>query len=193
MREGKTLTRSMQIETRQHELFNLDLGEGAPRRALVAGLLITGVWGVLLFIVLGAPSKTTATLWIMPPALLTVYGWRESAANPRRRRVTEWALMIRWILRGHRPVIALGRRVGAAYDRSLLQRVGDRLGGGDVLAVIAPWRTEPGQRARPERTARWGRPAVLRAKKVQITGTATAESLMARAERQQSKPRKGRA
>lgn len=187
MREGKTLTRSMQIETRQHELFNLDLGEGTPRRALVAGLLIATAWGLLLFIVLGRPRASTATLWIMPPALITIYGWRESVQNPRRRRVTEWALAIRWITRGHRPVIALGRRAGRPYERTLAQRVAARLGNGDLLGVVMPWRAHAAGHERPEPAARWGRAAVVGGQRVHLTGTDAIDAAMSREQRRTAK------
>lgn len=179
MREGKTLTRTMSIETRQHELFNIDLGEGAPRAALVAGLIVTAVWCFLMWLILGAPGKGTFTLFVLPPALLTVYGWRESENNPRRRRVTDWALAIRFVIRGCRPIVALGRRA-VGHSRGLLDRIGDRFAGGDLRALVMPWRVNsPTHAARKH--ARMNADGVTYGGRVHITGTQAAERLMQRA------------
>lgn len=177
MREGRTLTRTMQIETRQHELFNVDLGEGAPRAALVAGFLLVITWAGVLFLLLGAPTRVTFTLYVLPPSLLTIYGWRESPTNPRRRRVTDWALALRWIARGHRPVVALGRQPSAGRTRGLWQRCGERLGVEDLAALLMPWRAAAGTKGRTHANMPAGRPASLGGR-VHLTGTTESERIM---------------
>lgn len=176
MREGKTLTRPMSIETRQHELFNVDLGEGAPRKALIAGMLITVVWCGLLLLVIGAPSARTATLFILPPALLTLFGWRENESNGRRRNITVWVLAARWLVSGHRPVIALGRQESTQHERSVVRRVGDRLGNGDPLTLLMPWRAQE-ERTHERTQVSTGRVERMGGR-VQLLGTEAAAGLM---------------
>lgn len=183
MREGRTLTRPMSIETRQHDLFNIDFGEGAPRKALVAGLILTTLWFVVMWALLGPPTSNTGTLYILPPALLTVYGWQESESNPRRRKITQWVLAARYVVAGHRPVIGLGRKDGPAYERSLLRRVADRFGSGDAKALVMPWRAEEArmQASTTARQAPTGRP-VWFGGRVHLVGTDAAAALMHRRE-----------
>lgn len=127
MRVGHTFTRHFDLETRQHELFGMDLGEGPSRRVLVTGAVIYGVWVGGLFLVFGIPSKIFFTLYFAPPALITFYGAQRSRRNERRWNLTQWALAIRYLTVGHRPVINGGRR---AADRSewlpLRARLGER-------------------------------------------------------------------
>lgn len=195
MREGRTLTRPMSIETRQHDLFNVDFGEGAPRKALVAGMVITMVWVVLMWLVLGPPTTNTSTLYILPPALLTVIGWQESESNPRRRKITQWVLAARYVITGHRPVIGLGRKEGRAYERPLIGRVADRFSNGDPWALVMPWRVEEARMQEgttPERQAPAGRP-VWFGGRVHLVGTDAAAALMrSREAAATTKKRKGK-
>lgn len=131
MREGRTLTRPMSIDSRQHEIVGIDLGEGVGRGAALFGLITAACWVGLLWLV-GVPwSKETSLLWMGPPIALTAYGWTDGAC-PRRRRVTEWVLTIRWIVHGHLPIVALGRH---PLDRTecmpLRQRLAYRLMGAE--------------------------------------------------------------
>lgn len=115
MRVGRTLTHHFEIETRQYDLLGIDLGEGARRRMIIFGAVIVVAWVALLIPFLGVPNKTTTTLYVVPPFVITAFGWRPGKYHERRRRVTEWALAVRYALRAHRPVIGLGSR---AADRS---------------------------------------------------------------------------
>lgn len=180
-RTGRTLTRTMSIETRQHSLFGIDLGDGPPRAALIWCVVVFFIWfGLMLTLFQGGPSKATVPLWIGPPTALGLYGWQESTRSPRRRRVTEWALCLRWITRGHRPVIALGRRVARPDELpGLLERLAQRMGSDDLLVLVMPWRRhdEEIQQQVRERVAaraqqRASRPILLR-QQVQLIGTAT--------------------
>ncbi|GHF44202.1 hypothetical protein GCM10010218_26900 [Streptomyces mashuensis] len=127
MRVGHTFTRHFDLETRQHELFGMDLGEGPSRRVLVTGAVIYAVWVGGLLLVFGVPSKFLFTLYFAPPALITFYGSQRSRRNERRWNLTQWALAVRYLTVGHRPVVNGGRR---AADRSewlpLRARLGDR-------------------------------------------------------------------
>lgn len=177
----------MSVETRQHELFNVDLGEGVPRKALVAGMVVMVAWWAVLSLVMGTPTAQTTTLYLLPPALVTIFGWRESERNPRRRNITEWVLAIRWIITGHQPVIGLGRQSDTAHQRSVLVRVGDRFGNGDALALLMPWRAEEGTHAsRQEQPT--GRAERLGGR-VQLVGTDTAASMRARQKKGKGKRR----
>ncbi|MET9365794.1 hypothetical protein ABZX93_33465 [Streptomyces sp. NPDC006632] len=127
-RIGHTYTRHFDLETRQHEILGMDLGEGPSRRLLVTGAAIYTVWtGGLLFL-FGFPSQVTFTLYFAPPAIITYYGAQRSRSNERRWNLTRWALLIRYLTVGHRPVINGGRR---AAERSewlpLRARLGERV------------------------------------------------------------------
>lgn len=174
-REGQTLTRTMGFETRQHELFGIDLGEGAPRRMLVWGALCCIVWWGLLFLIFRSVSPNLFFFWLAPPIFLAVYGWRDGRTG-RRRKITEWALTARWLARGHEPVIALGRHPAARSERmSLLDRLGHRFGHDDPLALVLVWRAAPERRhERPSPTARPGTP-VVSVQTVQLVSTERAE------------------
>lgn len=169
----------MSIETRQHELFNVDLGEGAPRKALIAGIVLSVTWWGFLALLLGQPSRFTATLFIFPPVMLTIFGWQESANNPRRRKITEWVLALRYLAVGHRPVVALGRQQGPGHERGLMERIAQRFAGGDALALLMPWRVH-------DESTKERKHAITRAAgrtervggRVQLVGTNAAEQLM---------------
>ncbi|MEU8516349.1 hypothetical protein AB0C76_32920 [Kitasatospora sp. NPDC048722] len=119
-RTGRTYTRHFQLETRQHELLGVDLGEGAPRRALILGLILFAAWDGLLLLVLGLPSRFTFTLYVAPPALAVGFGAQHSRSLDRRWNLTRWAITLRYLLLGHRPIICGGRR--AAHRSEWLGR-----------------------------------------------------------------------
>ncbi|HEY0471453.1 MAG TPA: hypothetical protein VGD34_07295 [Kribbella sp.] len=110
MRVGRTLTHHFEIETRQYDLLGIDLGEGARRRMIIFGAVIIIVWVALLVPFIGVPRKPTVSLYVVPPFVITAFGWRAGKHHERRRRVTEWALAVRYALRAHRPIIGLGAR-----------------------------------------------------------------------------------
>lgn len=174
-REGQTLTRTMGFETRQHELFGIDLGEGAPRRMLVWGALCCALWWGLLFLIFRGIDPSFFFFWLAPPVFLAVYGWRDGRTG-RRRKITEWALAARWLTRGHQPIIALGRHAPDPAERmSVLERVGHRFGHDDPLAVVLAWRASPERRHdRPSPPARSGATAG-RVHTVQLVSTTAAE------------------
>ncbi|MFJ6239541.1 hypothetical protein ACIQH0_36275 [Streptomyces griseus] len=122
MRTGHTYTDHFRLETRQHELLGLDLGEGIPRRVLVLALVLYVLWDGALLLLLGLPSKATATLYLLPPGLVVAYGARPSTRVPRRLALTGWAITARYLITGHRPVICGGRR--AAYRSEWIGRRG---------------------------------------------------------------------
>ncbi|MET8703660.1 hypothetical protein ABZW10_33135 [Kitasatospora sp. NPDC004723] len=119
-REGHTYTRHFDLETRQHELLGMDLGEGAPRRALILGLVLVAAWTGTFLLLLGLPSKFTFTLYFLPPVLLAVFGAQRSGRIERRWNITMWAIGIRYLVLGHRPIICGGRR--AAHRSEWLGR-----------------------------------------------------------------------
>lgn len=177
-REGNTLTRTMRFEPRQHELLGLDLGEGIPRRALIFGGLCFVAWWALLWLLIGAPQAATSMLWFLPPALMATYGWRDGTVTPRRRRITEWALALRWIGRGHRSVINMGRRPTTKQEQAgLVERLAHRWGHDDPLAVVMPWRAAENRHDRPAMPARAGSP-IEGASRVQLVGTDAARDRM---------------
>lgn len=116
MRTGRILTGQMEVETRQHDMAGLDLGEGPPRRALIFGALALAVWCIALAPFLGVPNRYTFSLYFLPPILLTVIGMRVSGRTPRRRVLTDWALQIRYALLGHRTIVDVGRRRPTRYE-----------------------------------------------------------------------------
>ncbi|MEU9237112.1 hypothetical protein [Streptomyces subrutilus] len=131
MRTGTTYTRHFDLETRQHELLGMDLGEGVSRRTLVLGLVLYLVWTGGLLLVIGLPTQVTFTFYFLPPLLTAIFGTQRSGRNDRRWNITYWALTIRYLTVGHRPVICGGRR---AATRSEWIPIGVRWGRkGDVF------------------------------------------------------------
>ncbi|MEW1551509.1 hypothetical protein [Streptomyces tsukubensis] len=115
-RVGHTYTRHFELDTRQHELLGVDLGEGAPRRALIVGLVLFAAWFGGLVLLFGLPGKLTFTAYFVPPVLVSVYGAQQSRAVERRWNMTRWALGIRYLVLGHRPIICGGQRAAARSE-----------------------------------------------------------------------------
>ncbi|MBK6015797.1 hypothetical protein [Streptomyces sp. MBT53] len=115
MRVGNTYTQHFALETKQHEILGIDLGEGAPRRPLVMGLVLNGVWWAVMLLVFGAPSKPSFTAYFLPPLIVTVYG-AQRASIDRRWKITQWAIGIRYLVLGHRPIVSGGRRAATRSE-----------------------------------------------------------------------------
>ncbi|MFK0296629.1 hypothetical protein ACIQU6_40015 [Streptomyces sp. NPDC090442] len=113
---GRTYTRHFDLETRQHELLGFDLGEGAPRRALILGLVLYALWTGTLLLLFGLPSKITFTLYALPPLFVAVYGTQRSQAIDRRWNITRWSIGVRYLVLGHRPIIGAGRRAATRSE-----------------------------------------------------------------------------
>ena len=140
-REGEVLTRTLKVESRQHELFGYDLGEGPVRGALLFGGALMVLWSAFLLLLLGFPNKYESPFFIVPPIMVAFYGWQEDPNNPRRRIITSWVLAGRNVLRGQRAVITLGRRAERPNDNaSPLKRLAVRFSAGDPWALLFPWR-----------------------------------------------------
>lgn len=169
--EGRTLTKHFNLDTKQHELFNLDLGEGIPRRMLVFGVVVTVLWWLLLWPIVGMPNRYTASLYLIPPVLLAFYGYRESDAQPRRKALTQWAIKARYLLSGHKPVIGLGAR--SAY-RSEWLPLSQRWSRDGLLQRVAPWMVTPEweREATPENAGpiQAGKPITLNQRGVALYG-----------------------
>lgn len=108
-REGQTVSRHLEFETRQHKL-GVDLGEGIPRKTLILGLIIYPLWWVIVFSILHGVNQITAMAYLLPPTLFLWFGTQESDGNMRRMRFTQGMLRVRYGLTNHRPVIRCGRR-----------------------------------------------------------------------------------
>ncbi|MFD9819070.1 hypothetical protein [Streptomyces violascens] len=116
MRIGRTYTEHFRIDTRQHEILGVDLGEGIPRRALLLGMALYAVWDGALLLLFGLPSRFTATLYILPPLVTVVYGVQRSRRLDRRWNITNWSLAVRYLVLGHRPIINGGRRAATRSE-----------------------------------------------------------------------------
>lgn len=114
--KARVVTKQFKIETRQHELFGLDLGEGPRRRDLGLGLIIIPVWVGFMWLLLGPPEKYTMLLYMAPPVLMLMYGIQENSSNPRRMNATVWLLTLRYGLVGHRPIIRGGARPASRQE-----------------------------------------------------------------------------
>ncbi|MER0477030.1 hypothetical protein ABR737_01425 [Streptomyces sp. Edi2] len=109
MRTTHTYSRHWDIETRQHELLGLDLGEGLPRTTLRYGAVIFPFyWGgwLLLF---GLPAQSLTPLFLLPPLGLTYFGAKRSLTYWRRTNLLLWAIRLNYLHTGVRPVIGRGR------------------------------------------------------------------------------------
>ena len=123
MRQGRTLTKPLSIESRQHSLLGIDLGEGIRRRILGLGTL-----GFVGWIILSAPITIASGLLtsrpeigsmviLAPPIILIMIGFLPDDGQPRRMRVTSAALRLRYLFRGYRPIVALGAREATRAER----------------------------------------------------------------------------
>lgn len=182
MRTGRILTAQMEIETRQHDMAGLDLGEGPPRRALIFGALALAVWCLALAPVLGIPNRYTFSVYFLPPVLLTVIGMRVSGRTPRRRVLTDWALQFRYALLGHRTLVDVGRRLPTRYELPPLAerwRVLTNAFGRVVPATVKPPWAQPehtdGHRQEPV-----GPPIVLEQRARVLDGDALHADLLSR-------------
>ncbi|MFD4535582.1 hypothetical protein ACFWNL_35920 [Kitasatospora sp. NPDC058397] len=113
-RVGHTYTRHFDLDPKQHELLGFDLGEGAPRRALILGLVLYLLWDIPLIMLFGLPGLNFGfSIYVLPPGLIAIFGAQRSTRIERRRYVTTWALSIRYLVLGHRPIICGGRRAAS--------------------------------------------------------------------------------
>lgn len=143
-RTGRTVSRQLHIESRQHELFGVDLGEGIPRKVLLIGAIVFVLWAGLVFSVTRTFNQQMMFIYGFPPILFVQLGIQENPKNARRWRFTQLILRIRYAFRGHRPIIRFGRR---AADRHEFLPVTERFGGalGQAIARIRPERAESGE------------------------------------------------
>lgn len=138
------MTRTLHIEARQHDIAGIDLGEGPPRAAMVFGAVVVVLWCGGLLLLFGLPSKALMPVYVVPPAVLAIYGFQEDENNPRRRKITSWVLSVRNVLTGQNPIVALGRHHRPKDRASVLRRVAVRFSGGDIAALVKPWKVEQG-------------------------------------------------
>ncbi|MEV6681245.1 hypothetical protein AB0N09_30905 [Streptomyces erythrochromogenes] len=110
MRETRTYTEYWDVQTYQHELLGMDLGEGIPRTTLRYGAAIFAIWWALCLLLVGAPSQPILVpLFIIPPGLITLVGSRRSTVYWRRTNLQMWAVRAVFLLTGVRPLIGRGR------------------------------------------------------------------------------------
>ncbi|MFK0296341.1 hypothetical protein ACIQU6_38520 [Streptomyces sp. NPDC090442] len=109
MRTSYTYSRHWDLETRQHELLGLDLGEGVSRTTLRYGAVCCGVWWGGWLLLFGFPPQPLFPLFMLPPGLLTYYGAKRSSAYWRRTNLLVWSVRAHFLLRGVIPVIGRGR------------------------------------------------------------------------------------
>lgn len=152
MSVGRSLTKHFHIESRQHEVFNYDLGEGVPRRQLLFGVFVTLAWFGLMFLVFGIPDKVTFTFYLVPPVVFAYFAYQEDPVQPRRKRLTQWAVRARYMVTGHRPIIALGAR--AAYRNEYLP-LRERVRIEGALRYIAPWTVREAWERDEDKTEPW--------------------------------------
>lgn len=104
--QGRTVTASLEFETRQHEIFGIDLGEGVSRLLLVMGGGLFSLWFAFLYLLFGPPTQMTVMLYVTIPAVVIFYAFQDDPKRARRKRIAGWANRIRYAIRGHRPFVA---------------------------------------------------------------------------------------
>lgn len=100
-----TDTRHTNLETRQYDVFGMDLGEGIPRSAIKVAALLFTPW-LLLLLVLDAPFMTGVwpTVWISPPLVATwLLTSRDGSGRVRLRGARD--AVVFWVIRSHRASI----------------------------------------------------------------------------------------
>lgn len=115
---ARSHTRHLTIETRQHDVLGIDLGEGPARKPLVFGIIVMALWVALMLAIFRLPTQNTLIFYVVPPVILAWKGSQWSEYNPRRRVFTMWALAARQQLLGHRPLISLGGRQAYRNERT---------------------------------------------------------------------------
>lgn len=109
-RTGHTYTKAFQIETRQHELLGMDLGEGPARRHLRLAIVVTVLWVLIMIPILRVPNQFTFSLYMIPPGVFIAFGVQMDPRQPRRMRVSGWVLAALYGISGHQPIINMGHR-----------------------------------------------------------------------------------
>lgn len=128
MRLTHTYSRHWDIETRQHELLGIDLGEGIPRKTLRYALAICGTWWALWLLVFGFPPARAVSLFLAPPIALTWAGSKRSQTYWRRTNLLVWSVRIAYLMRGIQPVLGRGRIPGPRLGvRLRARRLGERV------------------------------------------------------------------
>lgn len=127
---GRTITKALTIEARQHELMGFDLGDGFRRKEAALGALVflatlppVGLlmwwWGWF-----QAVPYVAIPLMALPGLIVVIGGFRQSEVNPRRLIMTVSAITIRYLLVGYRPIVALEARRPSRLERlTLWQRI----------------------------------------------------------------------
>ncbi|MFI9311074.1 hypothetical protein [Streptomyces triculaminicus] len=127
MRASHTFSRHWDLETRQHELLGLDLGEGISRKVLLHGLVVFVLWDGFLLLAAGFPTTTVFSFYLLPPIFITAYGTKRSAAYWRRRNFLVWGVTVNYLINGVRPVTGRGRIPAPRLGwRLRAQRLGER-------------------------------------------------------------------
>lgn len=159
MRASRTFSRHWDIETRQHELLGLDLGEGIPRTTLKYGAVICALWWGAWFLVLGFPAQYAVPLFLLPPVAVTYYGARRNTTYWRRTNLRMWAIKLNYLHSGLRPVIGRGR---IPPPRSPLRLRARRLGEAvPQLAQLPGLENLFAADGRPDPADTYGKPAHL--------------------------------
>lgn len=160
MRTSRTFSRHWDIETRQHELLGLDLGEGIPRTTLKYGLVLCTTWWGLWLLLLGIPPQPAAPLFLLPPVAAAYYGAKRSGTYWRRTNLLVWAIRINYLHSGVRPVLGRGRipapRTGL---RLRTRRLGESVPQLGQLPLLGPLFAPGSERTDP--AASYGPPAHL--------------------------------
>lgn len=130
--QGRTITKALTFETRQHSLFGVEFGEGIPRTALVLGGGALTVWAGTLWLLFGPPNRLSVMAYFTMPLVVVFFAFQEDPQRPRRKRVAAWVLRLRYAIRGHRPLV--GRELSRSSDDTL--PAGYRLGWTQVVSKL---------------------------------------------------------
>ena len=97
-----TDTVHVSIESRQYNLFNIDLGEGIARRRMLVGAIIGIAWFSVMALC-GVSLLAAPWAYIVPVALGIVFSTREDTGG--RPAYASWVDRLRYLIRRRRPVI----------------------------------------------------------------------------------------
>ncbi|GAA3709876.1 hypothetical protein ACRWOO_22725 [Streptomyces sp. NEAU-PBA10] len=161
MRTSNTYTRHWDLETRQHELLGLDLGEGLPRTTLKYGAVMFPLWWGAWLLLFGFPLKPLIPLFLLPPLFFTYYGAKRSTTYWRRTNLLLWGVRLNFLNHGVRPVIGRGRipapKVGL---RLRTQRLAERAPQLAEMPAFSSYFTTDGDS--PDAAESCGKPAHMR-------------------------------
>lgn len=102
---GRSLTRLLYFEPKQHTIGRLDLGDRFGRKQLVVVISTTLLWVLLMYTLFGWPSAPFISIYITLPGFISFMATLPAKDGSRRWRLTQWVLKLRFVFSSHKGVV----------------------------------------------------------------------------------------